>query len=136
MTRSRGESDPASSASQTLCFHVRPLYLSLDKGKVPDMKTFVALWNEEAGFVVSAELVLIATIVVLSLVVGLSEVSNGLNNELEDVACAFGSLNQSYVVSGLAGHKGRIVGSYFADAADLCDSKDIVCTNLPVREGD
>ena len=56
----------------------------------------VTLWNDEAGFIVSAELVLIATIAVLAMVVGLSEVANALNQELEDVASAFGSVNQSF----------------------------------------
>ena len=39
---------------------------------------FRKLWNDEAGFVVSAELVLIATILVLGMIVGLSEVQHGL----------------------------------------------------------
>ncbi len=38
-----------------------------------------ALYNDEAGFVVSAELILIATVAVLSLVVGLGEVSHAVN---------------------------------------------------------
>jgi Flp pilus assembly pilin Flp len=86
------------------------------------------LWNDENGFVVSAELVLITTIAVLGLVVGLSEVSHSINNELEDVASAFGSLNQSYHQSGLKScGKGYKAGSRFSDDADLCDSEyDIV----------
>ncbi|MBI1311007.1 branched-chain amino acid aminotransferase [bacterium] len=86
------------------------------------------LWNDENGFVVSAELVLITTIAVLGLVVGLSEVSHAINNELEDVASAFGSLNQSYSASGLRScHKSSKAGSSFTDHADLCDSEyDIV----------
>ena len=54
------------------------------------------LFNDEAGFVVSAELVLISTITVLALVAGLAELSAAINQELEDVATAFGSINQSY----------------------------------------
>ncbi len=86
------------------------------------------LWNDENGFVVSAELVLITTIAVLGLVVGLSEVSHSINNELEDVASAFGSLNQSYYTSGLRScHKGSKAGSRFSDNADMCDSEyDII----------
>lgn len=52
------------------------------------------LWNDEEGFIVSAELVLISTITVLSMVVGLAEVSNSINNELFDVANAFDAVNQ------------------------------------------
>jgi len=54
------------------------------------------LWNDDAGFVLSSELMLIATIVVLSVIVGLSEVSLAINSELNDVAHAFGAVNQGY----------------------------------------
>jgi len=37
-----------------------------------------ALLNDEAGFVVSAELVLIATLLVIGLIVGLSEVQHSV----------------------------------------------------------
>ncbi len=85
---------------------------------------FTQLINDENGFVVSAELVLITTIAVLGLVVGLSEVSHSINNELEDVASAFGSMNQSFQTSGLRScHKGGTSGSRFSDSADLCDSQ-------------
>lgn len=53
------------------------------------------LWNDEAGFVLSAELMLIATIVILATIVGLSEISLAVNNELRDVASAFNAVNQS-----------------------------------------
>ena len=59
-------------------------------------KLGLLLWNEEAGFVVTAELILIATIAVLAMVVGLTEVAFGINQELEDTASAFGAVNQSF----------------------------------------
>ena len=82
---------------------------------------FTKLINDEAGFIVSAELVLIATIGVLSMVVGLSEVALNINNELEDVGSAFGSINQSMHVQGICGHQGRSGGSCFTDKSDFCD---------------
>ncbi len=93
------------------------------------MKTLMnQLLNDEAGFVISAELILVATIAVLSLVVGLAEISHGINQELEDVGSAFGAMQQSYVYRGLqTADKGSIVGSYFEDDRDHCDSQyDIV----------
>jgi len=85
---------------------------------------FTQLLNDENGFVVSAELVLITTIAVLGLVVGLTEVSYSINNELEDVASAFGSMNQSFRTSGLRScHKSGTSGSRFSDEADLCDGE-------------
>ena len=96
---------------------------------------FTALLNDEAGFIVSAELVLIATIGVLSLVVGLSEVAFNINQELEDVGSAIGSINQSYQYNGVAGSKGQSSGSAFSDNRDAgdCDS-DIVCNVSPTGE--
>lgn len=82
------------------------------------------LLNDDHGFVVSAELILIATIAVLGLVAGLSEISFAVNNELEDVGSAFGSLNQSFHVNGAASNgKGSTAGSRFDDAADVCDAE-------------
>ena len=56
----------------------------------------MTLLNDENGFLVSAELVLISTILIMGLVVGLTEVSFAVNNELEDVASAIVSVNQSF----------------------------------------
>lgn len=50
------------------------------------------LWNDESGFVLSAELVLIGTIAILSLVVGLAAVASAVNSELRDCAGAFCSV--------------------------------------------
>ncbi|MBC8113410.1 MAG: branched-chain amino acid aminotransferase [Candidatus Saccharimonas sp.] len=80
------------------------------------------LMNDEAGFIVSAELVLIATVGVLTLVVGWSEVALNINNELEDVGSAFGSVNQSFMSKGSRGHGGRSEGGSFKDNSDFCDN--------------
>ena len=92
-------------------------------------KLATSLINDEHGFIVSAELVLVATIAVLGMVVGLSEVALNINHELEDVGSAFGSLNQSYQVKGLCGHQGNTGGSSFQDSQDYCDTSSIVCNN-------
>ncbi|HVJ66852.1 MAG TPA: branched-chain amino acid aminotransferase [Caulifigura sp.] len=84
------------------------------------MTTFKKLLNDDAGFIVSAELVLISTIAVLGLVVGLSEVSININNELEDVGSAFSAMNQGFSAAGACGHKGHKQGSGFDDGCDFC----------------
>ena len=84
------------------------------------MNTFNTLLNDEAGFIVSAELVLISSIAVLGLIVGLSEVALNINNELEDVGSAFSCVQQSYCVDGFRGHKGKTEMSHFRDHADFC----------------
>lgn len=102
------------------------------------MKTFInQLWRDENGFVVSAELIIVATIAVLSMVVGLAEVSHGVNQELEDVGAAFGAMQQSYVYRGLqTADKGSVVGSYFDDDGDHCDSQYDIVGTPPVHEDD
>lgn len=81
-----------------------------------------ALINDESGFIISAELVLVSTIAVLAMVVGLSEVALNVNNELEDVGSAFGALNQTYAIKGVKGHQGSASGTEFRDNSDHCDN--------------
>ena len=83
---------------------------------------FTALINDEAGFIVSAELVLVSTIAVLGMVVGLYEIAINVNNELEDVGSAFGAMNQTYCLKGIKGHQGSTSGTEFRDNIDYCDS--------------
>lgn len=99
-------------------------------------QTLCALKNDEAGFIISAELVLVATICVIGMVVGLTEISYGVNQELEDVGSAVGSVNQSFYYSGVTGYKGRIVGSLYGDEYDTCDSQfNLSCESGAVSEG-
>ena len=57
---------------------------------------FRRLMNDETGFIVSAELVLIFTLAFCGVAVGMSVVRDALVQELGDVAEAIGALNQSY----------------------------------------
>lgn len=81
------------------------------------------LINDEAGFIVSAELVLISSIAVLAMIVGLSEVANNVNQELEDVGSAFSAIDQSYMLSYAHGHKACTESSSFYDQADFCSGQ-------------
>lgn len=107
------------------------------------LKNVNALLSDEAGFIVSAELVLIATLLVIGLIVGLSEVQHAVVTELNDVGEAIGCLNQSYVFSGFSKDKSFgggvasfVSGSAFADSIDECDGNecDITC-DAPQSEG-
>ena len=82
------------------------------------------LWNDEAGFIVSTELILIATIVVIGLVVGLAAVRDAVTAELSDVAGAINDMDQSYTVWGITGHSAAVSGSDYADRQDFCDGDD------------
>ncbi len=94
------------------------------------MNLITALKNDENGFVVSAELVLVGTICVLGMIVGLTELSYGVNEELEDIGSAIGGINQTYYYTLGSGKKGEVVGSTFLDFQDECDSSfDITCNS-------
>lgn len=91
---------------------------------------FVAFQNDEAGFVISAELVLVATVAVLAMVVGLSEVAHGVNQELEDVGSAFGSVSQSFHYKGQKSCKAWSAGTCFFDQeSDYCDGQNDIVPN-------
>jgi Flp pilus assembly pilin Flp len=78
--------------------------------------------QDDAGFVVSSELVLVATIGVLAMIVGLNEIAHNVSQELEDVGSAFGSINQSFRYSLPSSHcKARMSGSCYRDSVDDCD---------------
>jgi hypothetical protein len=79
-----------------------------------------ALCSDENGFIVSAELCLVATVAVLALVVGLAEVSHNVNQELEDVGAAFSSLDQSFFADCVHACKAGKSGSSFDDSLDYC----------------
>lgn len=99
------------------------------------MHLFAALKNDENGFVVSAELVLVGTILVLGMIVGLTELSYNVNQELEDLGSAIGGINQSYHYTLACGPKGHVVGSRFVDYRDDCDNAcDLSCDSTPQGE--
>lgn len=91
------------------------------------MKHLKWLHEDEAGFIISAELVLVMTIGVLAMVVGLTAVRDSVTHEMNDISHAVGTVSQSYNVTGL--HKGRdngdahacLDGFGFNDSTDECD---------------
>lgn len=85
------------------------------------MKMVSKLWADEAGFVVSSELVLLATIVVIGLIAGMTTVRDQIVTELGDVADAMSEVDQSYSYAGVQAHSGSTAGSLFNDAQDFCE---------------
>lgn len=87
--------------------------------------------HDESGFIISAELILVATLLVIGMIVGLSEVQHSVTQELNDVGDAFGNINQSFCYSGFTAYqcygncwniKAMTRGSAFLDMADVCDN--------------
>jgi Flp pilus assembly pilin Flp len=90
-----------------------------------------SLLQDETGFIISAELILVATLLVLGMIVGLSEVQHAVTQELNDVGDAVGTLNQSFCYSGFSARKydsstnavkAATRGSIFYGSQDTCDS--------------
>jgi len=88
-------------------------------------------FNDEAGFIVSAELMLVITLMFCCAAVGWAAVRDALVNELNDVSHAIGSVSQTYNVTGFQKAKdlgkphGSCTGFGFNDDADECDCKII-----------
>jgi hypothetical protein len=80
------------------------------------------LWNDEIGFIISSELVLVATILVIGMIVGMTTIRDQVVQEMADVAAAFSDLTQSYSYGGITGHSSSTQGSDFNDALDFCDA--------------
>ena len=57
------------------------------------MKLAIALIEDERAFVVTIELLLIVTIVVIGLIAGLTALRNAIVNELEDVGRAISEMD-------------------------------------------
>ncbi len=90
------------------------------------MQAMRSWWNDECGAVLSAELVIILTVVVLGMITGLACVQQAVVAELQDVGAAFRGLNQSYGFTGfrgcpkLWGRTSWTAGSAFVDRNSSC----------------
>lgn len=111
-------------------------YISLKNTKGTSM--LKSLWNDESGVILSAEIVLVGTILVLGMIVGLVELQCAIVGELSDLSSAFGNLDQSYQTSGFASSKGsgrykaRTYGARYRDRPDTCDcdqNLSIICND-------
>jgi len=83
-----------------------------------------SLWQDEAGFVVSSELVLIATILVIGIIAGQTAIRDAVVGELADVGAAIGDVNQSFSFGAITGHCSSTSGSIFVDEGDFCEIDD------------
>ena len=77
------------------------------------------LWRDEAGFVISSELIFIATIVVIGMITGLATVRDQVVTELADVADAVSELDQSFSYSAITATVGSVAGSTFNEQPEF-----------------
>jgi len=96
--------------------------------------------RKNRGFILTTELVLVATIMVVGLIAGLVTVRDSVTAEMEDVAEAIGHFDQTYAFNGIVnGEKtATVAGSAFGDAPDTLAGDDVVFTFVApsTEEGD
>lgn len=83
--------------------------------------TFRNLWLDNDAFIVSSELILVGTILVIGLLVGMTSVRDQVVQEVRDVAAAVSKTVQTYSFAGITGHTASTGGSVFGDMGDFCD---------------
>lgn len=86
--------------------------------------------RKQGGFIMTTELILLVTVMVIGMIVGLVTLRDATTAEMEDVAEAIGSLDQSYAFSGLlnAETTATVEGSDFIDAVDTAAGDEAVFT--------
>ena len=89
------------------------------------MRMLRKLWRDEDGFVISSELVLVATLLVIGLIVGATILRNQVVQELADVGQAIGAISQGYWYTGtIKGDVAVTDGSTYDDKTDFCQGLD------------
>jgi len=84
------------------------------------MQLFNRLWHDERGFVVSSELILLATIVVIGLLVGITVWRDAVVQELGDTGAAIGQFNQSYAIE-VTGPDFTVTGDWTTGASEVVE---------------
>jgi Flp pilus assembly pilin Flp len=76
---------------------------------------FLKLWNDDDGFVIALEYILIATIIILGLIAGLASIRDAVNSELSELGNSFMALSQGYVLCGHSACCAMVDGSQACD---------------------
>jgi hypothetical protein len=88
------------------------------------------LWNETDAAIISAELIIILTVLVIGICVGVTSIRDAIVTEMADVGQAIANMNQSFGFSGVVGHATASAGSEFIDRADFCDRSNATGSNV------
>lgn len=87
------------------------------------MRNFLTrLWVDDAGFVVSTELVLASTLLVIGITIGQVTLRDAVITEIADTSSAINELNQSYSFTSVTAHSSSVAGTEFQDAQDFCNA--------------
>ena len=86
-----------------------------------------ALRQDENGVILSTEIVIIGSLLVIGMITGLTCLQKSVNGELQDVANAIGSLDQTYSFSGhrKSGFGGQCCAYTAGSAFNNCERNDV-----------
>jgi hypothetical protein len=104
---------------------------------------FRKLWDDQSGAILSAELVVLGTIMVVGVATGLASIRDAVITELNDFATVVSTMDQSLVVHGVTSHSGATGRTLFVDTPDAGDTGStgasstclIVCGPAPSLAG-
>lgn len=97
--------------------------LSIQHESLSAMHVCRRLWQEESGAILSSELLLVSTLLVVGMVAGLDAARNAVLTEMADVSAAIGTMNQSFSIGGTFSEAGAsTAGSQFIDTVDQGDA--------------
>ncbi len=82
------------------------------------------LVSDDIGMIVSIELVLTATVMVVGLLAGMTAMRDAVVSELSDVAGAVQSFHQGFIYYGVRGHSASTAGGDYVDYLDFCDASE------------
>ena len=100
------------------------------------MKKLDVKKRKQGGFILTSELILIVTIMVIGMIVGLVTMRDAITAEMEDVAEAVGAIDQSYSFEGMINGElsATVAGSAFGDDIDT-NAGDELEWNFVITDG-
>lgn len=94
-------------------------------------RTFFAFVEEEDGFILSSELLLLGSISVVGLLVGLVSIRDSVLLEFDDFSKAIGLLDQSLTYAGVSDDFSSTEGGLLDDNADVDEPGGVISVDDP-----
>src|SRR5262245_14281338 len=76
---------------------------------------FRKLWRDDEGALIATEFLFVATILVIGIIIGLTNLRTAINAELTELGNAILALSQGYTISGQQGAGAQVDGSQAID---------------------
>jgi hypothetical protein len=83
--------------------------------------TFKKLWADDSGSILSLEIILVATVLLLGVLTGLASLRDAIITELADIGGAISDLDQSFIIRGPVAASSATVDTVFNDRRDFGD---------------